>query len=67
MCSKRRQKELKDLINERRVDIFGALETKLKYDKRHEMQNSWADNWVLVNNGDDLIQDACDSICVRWC
>lgn len=66
LCYGRRQKELKDLLRERKIDIFGTLETKLKQDRRTELKAKLDEEWETVNNG-DVSSELRDSIWVGWC
>lgn len=63
MCSAERQNELRRICTERRIKIFGALETKTRKDGFKEASEKWGAEWCITRNGEE---DDKDSIWLGW-
>lgn len=50
LCSTQRQNELKQILGERKIEIFGVLEIKMWLDNFLSFRQSMEDEWEIVDN-----------------
>lgn len=52
LFSPMRQKEVQDLIREKKIDLFGLPETNFKR-KKEDLKRKWEDEWICITNKDN--------------
>lgn len=66
LCSYQWQNELEKLLRERRIKVFGVVETKLSKSKREDFTQLLSEEWGLISNVIDEGTTERDLICMGW-
>lgn len=62
-CFAERQNKLRRICAKKKIEIFGALETKTGKDEFKEASEKWGEEWSIIRNGEG---DGKGSIWVGW-